>query len=118
MSFKVIENPDYGKPISYSGFKKSQFRALDGLFSRAASAKALCDRAVDVDFNEGICSMTFYRSAHSGPHLQFLVRQVGPQTRMYEIHKNQKGRIFKSGQFDKAFERMKDEVEALMPKPS
>jgi hypothetical protein len=34
---------------------------------------------------------------------------------MYEVYKDGKGRIAKSGLFEKAFEKLEDEIHALLP---
>ena len=114
MTFEVINNPDYQKFQKRSGFKNSEFKKLAGLFSHGASSKVLYDMAVDVDFEEKTCTITYFQSNAYQPFLQFVVRQVGPRTDMYEIFKEGKGRIFKSGLFDRAFEKMKLEVDVLL----
>lgn len=114
MSFHVIDNPDFKKFRKKSGFSNTEFRQLAGLFSRAASAKALYDIAVDVDFDEGVCQFTYFRSNSYQPYLTFVIRQVGPRTDMYELYKEGKGRIAKSGLFDRVFARLEVEVAELM----
>jgi hypothetical protein len=116
MTFQVINNPDFAKFQKRSGFKNSEFKMLAGLFSRAASVKALYDMSVDVDFEEGTCSISYFLSGSKKPHLSFIVRQVGPHTDMYEVHKQGAGKIMKSGLFARAFEKLSEEVELLMPK--
>jgi hypothetical protein len=114
MAFEVINNPDFEKFRARSGFKNSEFKMLAGLFSRAASAKALYDMSVDVDFEEGMCAISYFQSGARQPYLSFIIRQVGPHTDMYEVHKAGKGKILKSGLFARAYERLEEEVEALM----
>ena len=114
MVFQVIDNPDFGKFRARSGFKNAEFRLLAGLFSRAASAKALIDMAVDVDFEEGTCTISYFKTRYE-PYLRFVVRHVGPKTTMYEVYKAEKGQLVKSGLFPRAYERMVEEIEALMP---
>lgn len=114
MTFGVIDNPDFKRFRKHSGFKNAEFRKLAGLYSRAASARALYDIAVDVDFDEGTCTFTYFQSNNYKPTLQFVIRRVGPYTDMYELYKDGKGRIAKSGLFDRAFERLEEEVAALM----
>lgn len=114
MTFTVIDNPDYQRFRAQAGFKNAEFKALAGLYSRAASEKALYDIAVDVDFDEGVCTFTYYQSNNYVPFLQFLIRHVGPRANMYEVYKQGKGRIAKSGLFDRAFGKLQDEVEGLM----
>ncbi len=115
MSFDVIDNPEFRRFKSQSGFKNHQFKLLAGLFSRAASSKALYDIAVDVDFDEGLCTFTYYKSNAYKPYLQFMIRRVGPYTDMYELYKEGKGRIAKSGLFERVYEKLEKEVTALLP---
>ncbi len=114
MTFSVIDNPDFNRFKAQSGFKNHHFKLLAGLFSRAASVKALYDIAVDVDFDEGVCTFTYYQSNNYVPYLQFVIRRVGPQTDMYELFKEGKGRIAKSGLFERTYEKLEAEVEGLM----
>jgi len=118
MTFDVIDNPDFRKFKSRSGFKNSEFKMLAGLFSRAAAVKALYDIAVDVDFEEDVCTFTYYRSNAYRPYLQFMIRRVGPHTDMYELYKEGKGRIARSGLFNRVFRRLEEEVEQLMGPPA
>jgi len=114
MVFRVIDNPDLKKFKAQSGFKNAEFKMLAGLYSRAAGVRALYDIAVDVDFDEGLCTFTYYRSNNYVPFLQFVIRRVGPNTDMYELYMEGKGRISKSGLFERTFKRLEEEVEALM----
>lgn len=114
MSFEIIDNPDYLKFRKQSGFTNAQFKKLAGLFSRAASVKALYDIGVDVDFENSVCTFTYFKSNSYQPYLQFVIRQVGPRTDMYELYKHGKGRIAKSGLFVRVYERLEQEVEELM----
>lgn len=114
MTFEVIDNPDFRKFSARSGFKNYHFKQLAGLYSRAASVKALYDIAVDVDFEQGVCTFTYYKSNNYVPYLQFLVRHVGPHTDMYELYKEGKGRIAKSGLFERVYGRLEREVLELM----
>ena len=97
-----------------SGFTNVQFKKLDGLYLQASAAKALTYRTVDCDFDEGVATYTYYKSQHFAPYLSFVIRRVGPRTTMYEVFLQDKGRIIKSGVFEKAFERLQSEVEALL----
>lgn len=110
MNWTVITNP---KLRAQAGFTTSQFKKLDGLYLQAVSQKLLYDRTVECDFDEGVASYTYYRNIGQAPYLQFLIRKVGPNTMMYEVYKYKKGRIKKSGVFDIAFGRLRDEVDAL-----
>ncbi|MAI61894.1 MAG: hypothetical protein CBB87_05285 [Micavibrio sp. TMED27] len=104
----------FAKTAHPSGFTSGQFRKLDGLYLKAASAKTLTYRTVECDFDEGIASYTYYKSAHYSAYLSFVIRKVGPHTTMYEIYLQQKGRIMKSGIFEKAFHRLEEEIEKLL----
>lgn len=115
MDLTVIENPEYKKFKSRAGFRHAEFRLLAGLFSRGASVKAVQDMAVDVDFDEGICTFTYMRGSHPKPYLQFVVRHVGPRVSMYELYMDGKGRIARSGLFERVYERLESEITALMP---
>lgn len=111
MTFEVINNPKY---LAKTGFTNGQFRKLDDLYCRAASLKVLNHRTVECDFDEGVASYTYYISQYKSPYLQFIIYKAGPQTMMYELYKEGKGRIVKSGVFDRAFEKLQNEIEALM----
>ena len=100
MTLRVINNPKF---LAKTGFTKGQFRKLDDLYCRAASLKILNYRTVECDFDEEVASYTYHISEHKPPILQFVIRKVGPQTMMYELYKEGKGRIAKSGVFDRAF---------------
>ncbi|MCB1651212.1 MAG: hypothetical protein KDI46_04080 [Alphaproteobacteria bacterium] len=96
-----------------SGFTNAQFKKLDGLYLQASAAKTLTYRSVECDFDEGIASYTYYRSEHFSPSLQFVIRRVGPRATMYELYAQERGRILKSGVFEKVYERLKEEIDAL-----
>ena len=98
-----------------SGFTPSEFRKLDGLYSLGATHKALFDRTVSVDFDAGTAEFGYYTSRYGAAYLKFIIRQVGPKTFMYEVYKDGKGRIAKSGVFAKAFEKLEAEIRALLP---
>jgi len=114
MGFDVIDNPEFRKFKKKSGFKNAEFKALAGLYSRAASVKVLYDIGVDVDFDEGTCTFTYYRTNSYKPYLQFVIRHVGPHTDMYEVYLEGKGRITRSGLFSRAFKRLEEEIDNLM----
>ena len=97
-----------------SGFTNAQFKKLDGLYLVAVAQKALAHRTVECDFDEGVASYTYYKAEHQSPYLQFLIRRVGPRTTMYELYLQGKGRIVKSGMFEKAYARLQSEVEVLL----
>lgn len=111
MAFQVINNPKF---LAKAGFSNAQFKQLDALYLQAAAVKALNYRTVDCDFEEEIARYTYYKSENQAPFLQFFIRRVGPQTMMYEVYKQDKGRIKKSGVFERAFERLREEVESLL----
>ena len=114
MSDKVITIPQFAKHGDQSsGFTQSQFKQLDGLYLQAASQKTLTYRTVECDFDEGIASYTYYQSAQHQPYLQFIIRQVGPRTTMFEVFLQGKGRIAKSGLFERAFEKLAEEIRNL-----
>lgn len=96
-----------------SGFTNAQFKALDGLYLQSSAAGILTYRTVECDFDEGIASYTYYKSEHFRPYLSFVIRRIGPRSTMYEVFLQDKGRIAKSGVFEKAFEKLKSEIEAL-----
>ncbi len=110
MVFEVINNPAFSQA---PGFTQEQFRKLDQLYCIAASRKALNYRTVDCDFELGIATYTYYVSCQHAPYLQFVIRQVGPRTMMYELYKQDKGRIVKSGIFNRAYDRLFKEIEEL-----
>ena len=110
MVFEVIHNTAFVQP---AGFSTQQFRKLDQLYTLSASEKKLTYRTVECDFDAGIASYTYYKSTHEAPYLQFLIKKVGPSTTMFEVYKQGKGRIAKSGVFDKAYELLKLEVEKI-----
>lgn len=114
MTFIVIDNPEIQQFRRRSGFTNSQFKRLAGLFSRGASVKALYDIAVDVDFETETCTFTYYRSNTYKPWMQFVIRRVGPHTDMYELYQEGRGRIARSGLFDRTFGKLEAEVAALM----
>ncbi len=110
MTFRVINNPNFKAD---TGFTQGQFKKLDGLYLQAAAHKVLTYRTVTCDFEEKVASYTYYKSEGQSPYLQFMIRQVGPRTMMYEVWKGPSGRIAKSGVFDRAFEKLQTEIEEL-----
>lgn len=97
-----------------SGFSNAQFKKLDGLYLRSIAAKSLTYRSVECNFDEGVASYTYYKAEGFSPYIQFVIRKVGPRTTMYEVFLQEKGRIAKSGVFDKAFEKLSEEIEKLL----
>lgn len=97
-----------------SGFTNSQFKRLDGLYLQAMAAKVLTYRSVSCDFDEGIARYTYYKAESHAPYIEFVIRKVGPRTTMFEVFMQDKGRVIKSGVFEKAFERLQSEVEKLL----
>lgn len=114
MKFTIFDNPHPLKAGHAAGFTNAEFRQLAGLFSRAAANKALYDMAVDVDFDAGVSNVTYYRSAERVPCLQFVIRRVGPRTAHYEVYKEGKGCIGRSGLFTRAYEILHTEISALI----
>ena len=101
MSENIITIPLGAKGDHPSGFTQSQFRRLDGLYIQAAGEKTITYRTVECDFDEGVASYTYYKTASQSPLFQFVIRRIGPRTTMYEVFANGKGRIAKSGIFDR-----------------
>jgi hypothetical protein len=116
MTFTVINNENLQNFTRRSGFRNAEFRRLAGLFSRSSLRKLIYDMAVDVDMDEGVCQFSYYRTANSPAYLTFVVRHVGPRTDMYELWIAGRGRIEKSGLFDRTFERLEEEIDALDPR--
>lgn len=115
MTFTVIDNPDFHKFVGSVGFKNAEFKQLAGLFHQGASRKVLYDIAVDVDFEGKSATFSYFQSASYQPFLRFIIRQVGPNTLMYELYQEGKGRIAKSGLFSRTFDRLKSEIDKLIP---
>lgn len=111
MSFEVINNP---AQVARAGFTNAQFKKLDDLYCRAAAAKVLIYRSVECDFDEGVASYTYYQSEGHKPFAQFIIRKLGPSSMMYEVFVQGKGRIGKSGVFDKAHLILREEIENLL----
>lgn len=114
MSFTVINNPGFSK-LENAGFTRFQFQRLDALYLRANQAKVLMSRMVDVDFETGIATFSYAKSDHHAPMFQFIIRQVGPRQVMYELFQEGKGRAFKSGIFERVYEKLDAEIAALLP---
>ncbi len=110
MAFEVINNPIFFQP---AGFTALQFRKLDQLYCRSASIKLLNYRSVECDFDNSVATYTYYKSENHPPYLQFIIRKVGPNTVMFELFKQNKGRIAKSGVFEKVYLKLCEEIEAL-----
>jgi hypothetical protein len=104
----------FSKTSHPSGFTNAQFKQLDGLYLQAAAKGVLTYRTVDCDFDEGVATYTYYKSEGFKPHLQFVIRKVGPRTTMYEVYMQDKGRIAKSGIFQRAHERLHAEIMSLI----
>ena len=111
MSIEHFINRD---PKQSSGFTQIQFKKLDALYLIAVSHKALYTRAIDCDFDEGIARFTYYKAEHSLPTFQFIIHRVGPRTNMYELYKEGKGRIAKSGLFERIYDRLHQEIHTLI----
>lgn len=110
MTFEVIDNPAFFQP---AGFTKAQFRKLDQLYCLAASDKILTYRTVECNFDEGVAIYTYYKSENHPPYLQYIIRRVCPRTTMFELFKQGSGRIAKSGLFDRIYDKLCSEIEAL-----
>lgn len=122
MSFRVITNPDFpgkgGKSFGEgSSFTNYQFRKLDTLFSEAAKTNTLTYRAVDWDYDKGIASYTYHKTSSHTPLFQVIKVKVGPQTTMYELFGDAtRGKIAKSEKFESVYERLRSEIEDILPK--
>lgn len=114
MNFTVIDNPKFSK-LEKAGFTRFQFQRLDALYLKANQAKILMSRMVDVDFETGIATFSYAKSDHHAPMFQFIIRQIGPRQVMYELFQEGKGRAFKSGIFERVYEKIDAEISALLP---
>ncbi len=112
----MINNPHFGK-FEKAGFTRFQFQRLDALYLRAIQGKVLMSRFVDCDFDAGIATFSYAKSDVHPPLFRFVIRQVGPQQVMYELYQQGKGRAYKSGLFDRVYDRLEEAVMALMPPP-
>jgi hypothetical protein len=111
MSFDVINNP---AQLAKTGFTNAQFKKLDDLYCRAAAAKILTYRTVECDFDEGVASYTYYQSQTQTASYKFVISKLGPQAMMYEVYKAGSGRIAKSGVFERAYEKLRAEIESIL----
>jgi hypothetical protein len=111
----TIIKPARFQRIEKAGFTRFQFQRLDALYLRAMQAKVLMSRAVDCDFEEGILTFSYAKSDHHPPLFRFVVRQVGPRQVHYELYQQGKGRAFKSGIFERVYEKLEAEILALLP---
>jgi len=114
MSFKVIDNPNF-KRFEKAGFTNAQFKKLDALYLLACAEKVLIYRTVDVDFEARLAEFSYCKTEHHAYYLRFVIQRVGPATCMYELWKEGKGRIVKSGLFERAYERLEEEIRSLIP---
>lgn len=112
MSSDIIQFPKNREQIQ--GFTTHQFRQLDALYLIAVSHKVLIERSVGCDFEEGVARFGYHKGEHLPPYLEFVIRRVGPRTLMFELFMEGKGRVMKSGLFDRTYERLKEEVEKLL----
>lgn len=106
--------PNAGANTHKSGFTTGQFQKIDGLFLKAASVKVLTHRTVECDFEAGIATYTYFKAENHAPSFQFVIQRVGPRTLMYEVFKQGKGKIAKSGLFESAYEALRGEIEKLI----
>ena len=111
MTFEVINNPIFSQA---SGFTSAQFKKLDQLYCMAASDGSLTYRTVDCNFDDGVATYTYYKSEYQSPYLQFIIRQVGPCSTMFELFKQGKGLIVKSGIFDRTYDRLAKEIKGCL----
>lgn len=97
-----------------AGFTQSQFRRLDQIYCIAAARKILTYRSVECDFDDGVASYTYHMAENAPPYLQFVIRKVGPKTTMFELYKHGKGRVAKSGLFERSYDALCEEIKILM----
>lgn len=114
MDLTVIHNPNFGK-FEKAGFTRFQFQLLDALYLRAVQARVLMSRFVDCDFEEGVAIFSYAKSDAHPPMFRFVIRQVGPRQVMYELYQQGKGRAFKSGLFDRVYERLETAINETLP---
>lgn len=112
----MIHNPDFGN-IEKAGFTRFQFQRLDALYLRALQAKILTCRMVDCDFELGLAVFSYAKADNHPPLFQFMIRQVGPRQVMYELYRQGKGRAFKSGIFERVYERLETAIVEMLPPP-
>lgn len=112
----MIDNPNFGK-FEKAGFTRSQFQRLDALYLKAIQAKVLMSRAVDCDFEDGVATFSYAKSDSHPPLFRFVIRQVGPRQVMYELYQQGKGRAYKSGLFERVYDKLDQEISALLPPP-
>ncbi|AGH97169.1 hypothetical protein A11S_334 [Micavibrio aeruginosavorus EPB] len=116
MTLTLINNPGF-ETLEKAGFTRFQFQRLDALFLRAAQTKVLNARFVDCDFEEGVMTFSYAKTNAHAPMFTFVIRQVGPRQVMYELHQEGKGRPFKSGLFDRVYEKLELAIDAILPPP-
>lgn len=102
------------EPVA-SGFVNAQFRKLDALFSQAAAAGTLLHRTIDCDFDAGLASFAYCKSVNHAPLLSFHAVRKGPRMTMFELYRQNKGCITRSEVFERVYERLREEIEALGP---
>ncbi len=111
MVFDLTTHPDFQKKVLQAGFSNAQFKKLDALFLRAASQKIIVHRTVDCDFDEGVATFCYHKSLYHPALFKFIIRRASPNAVMYELWKAGKGRIAKSGLFERVFSRLETEIE-------
>ena len=116
MDLTVIHNPAFDR-LQKAGFTHSQFQRLDALYLRALQGKVFMARLVDCDFEAGVATFSYAKSNGQPPMFQFVIRQVGPRQVMYELYQQGKGRTYKSGLFERVYEKLEEAVTALLPPP-
>lgn len=110
VTFTVISNTSNQ---AIRGFTTFQFKKLDDLYCRSASKKILNYRTVECDFENGTASYTYYKVANETPFARFVIRRVGPNDMMYELYVESKGRVAKSGVFERTLEALRNEIEKI-----
>jgi hypothetical protein len=110
MSANVI---DYPALRQICGFTNAQFKKIDRLYCHAASGGTLNFRTVNCDFEKGIAIFTFCKTQNHPPYLSFVIKKVGANSVMFELYREEKGRIAKSGAFDRVLDVLREEILAL-----
>lgn len=97
----------------HTGFTQGQFRKLDQLYCSAVSERLMACRSVEYDYDEGVASYTYFISAQQAPYLQFVIRKIGSGFTMFELFKQGRGRVVRSGIFDRVYEQLVYEIRGL-----
>ncbi len=110
MAFTVISNPALPGP---QGFSPGEFRKLDLLYCEAASRKLLTHRSVDCDFDSGVLSYSYAKSQMHEPILSVVIRRFSQTSTQYELYQEGKGRVLRTGLFERIYERLAEEIRRI-----